>query len=86
MSIASPAFPVTLELKHSVYREASERRYPEGMSQATKSAKTAAERRAAAERTRGMFAHVVPGVSLANDLIAERRAEAQADKQAGTQR
>jgi len=56
------------------------------MTQATKSAKSSAKRRAAAERTRGMFAHLAPGVSLADELIAERRAEAQAEKQADTQR
>jgi len=30
-------------------------------------------RRKAAERLRGMFAHVAPGVSLADELIADRR-------------
>jgi hypothetical protein len=61
-------------------------RYPEAMTQATKSAKSSAKRRAAAERTRGMFAHLAPGISLADELIAERRAEAQAEKQADAQR
>jgi hypothetical protein len=61
-------------------------RYPETVTQATKSAKSSAKRRAAAERTRGMFAHLAPGVSLADELIAERRAEAQAEKQADAQR
>lgn len=56
------------------------------MTQATKPAKSSAKRRAAAERTRGMFAHLAPGVSLADELIAERRAEAQAEKQADAQR
>lgn len=32
-------------------------------------------RRKAAERLRGMFAHVAPGVSLVDELIADRRAE-----------
>jgi hypothetical protein len=36
-------------------------------------------RRAAAERVRGMFAHVAPGRSLVDELIAERRAEARAE-------
>jgi hypothetical protein len=40
---------------------------------------TAKQRRAAAERARGMFAHLAPGVSLADELIADRRAEAQAE-------
>ena len=34
-----------------------------------------ARRRSVAERTRGMFAHVAPGVSLVDELIADRRAE-----------
>lgn len=63
------------------------RRYPELMAQATKATKsTAKHRRVAAERTRGMFAHLAPGVSLADELIAGRRAEAQAEKQADAQR
>jgi hypothetical protein len=61
--------------------------YPFGMTQATKAAKsTAKQRRAAAERTRGMFAHLAPGVSMADELIAERRAEAQAEERADAQR
>jgi hypothetical protein len=32
-------------------------------------------RRAAAERLRGLYAHVAPGRSLADELIAERREE-----------
>jgi len=57
------------------------------MAQATKAAKsTAKQRRAAAERTRGMFSHLAPGVSLADELIAERRAEAQAEERADAQR
>jgi hypothetical protein len=57
------------------------------MAHATKAAQsTAKQRRAAAERTRGMFAHLAPGVSLADELIADRRAEAQAEKQADAQR
>ena len=55
------------------------RRYPEGMAHATKADKAAVERQAAIERTRGMFAHLAPGQSLADDLIADRRAEARAE-------
>jgi hypothetical protein len=44
------------------------------------------QRRAAAERLRGMFAHVAPGVSLADELIAVRRAEARAEAQADARR
>lgn len=57
------------------------------MAQATKAPKsTTKQRRAAAERARGMFAHVAPGVSLADELIADRRAEAQAEERADAQR
>lgn len=34
----------------------------------------------ATERLRGMFSHVAPGVSLADELIADRRAEVRAEK------
>jgi hypothetical protein len=34
-----------------------------------------AERRAAAKRLRGLFGEVAPGRSLADELIAERRAD-----------
>ncbi len=44
---------------------------------------SAAERRAAAiERTSGMYAHLAPGVSLADELVADRRAEACAEERA----
>lgn len=49
------------------------------MAQATKASKAAVERHAAIERTRGMFAHLAPGESLADELIADRRAEARAE-------
>jgi hypothetical protein len=49
------------------------------MAHATGADKSAVERRAAIERTRGMFAHLAPGVSLADELIADRRAEARAE-------
>lgn len=43
----------------------------------------AAERRSTAiERTSGMFARLAPGVSLADELIADRRAEVRAEEQA----
>jgi hypothetical protein len=63
------------------------RRYPQSMAQATDTGKsTEKQRRAAAERMRGMFAHVAPGVSLADELIADRRAEARAEAQADARR
>lgn len=39
----------------------------------------AAARRAAIERTRGMYAHLAAGRSLVDELIADRRAEARAE-------
>ena len=39
-------------------------------------------RRAAIEATRGMFAHLAPGVSLAEELIADRRAEVRVEEAA----
>ena len=62
-------------------------RYHRVMAQATKSATSATkQRRAAAERARGMFAKVAPGLSLADELIADRRAEAQAEGRANASR
>jgi len=53
------------------------------MAHATKTERSAADRRSAAiERTGGMFAHLAPGVSLADELIAERRAEVRAEEEA----
>jgi hypothetical protein len=53
------------------------------MAHATKAEQSAAERRAAAiERTSGMFAHLAPGVSLADELVADRRAEVRAEERA----
>lgn len=60
-------------------------RYPEAMAHATAKS-TAKQRRAAAERARGMFADLAPGVSLADELIADRRAEAQAEADAERRR
>jgi len=42
-------------------------------------AEMVAARKAAAERMRGMFAHLAPGRSLVDELIADRRAEARAE-------
>ena len=48
----------------------------------TTSEPSAADRQAAAiERTSGMFAHLAPGVSLADELVADRRAEVRAEDQ-----
>jgi hypothetical protein len=45
--------------------------------------KSAADRRSAAiERTSGMFAHLAPGASLADELIADRRVEMRAEEEA----
>lgn len=53
------------------------------MAHATKAnASTAEQRHAAIEATRGMFAHLAPGVSLADELIADRRAEVRAEEAA----
>jgi hypothetical protein len=43
-------------------------------------------RRKAAERLRGMFVHVAPGVSLVDELIADRRAEVREEEAAETER
>lgn len=57
------------------------------MAYATKANKSAVQRRrAVAQQMRGMFAHVAPGVSMADELIADRRAEAQAEERADAQR
>jgi hypothetical protein len=39
-----------------------------------------AARKEAVERSRGMFAHLVQGRSMVDELIADRRAEAHAEK------
>jgi hypothetical protein len=50
------------------------------MAHATKLTKPEVERRrAAAERMHGLFADVAPDRSLVDELIADRRAEAQAE-------
>jgi hypothetical protein len=40
----------------------------------------ARRRRKAGERMRGIFAGVAPGISLADELIADRRAEVRAEE------
>jgi hypothetical protein len=61
------------------HRTAGGGRYPFGMApHATKDAKLE-KRLKAIERTRGMYAHVAPGVSLVDELVADRRAEARAE-------
>ena len=42
-------------------------------------AEKAAARKAAGERLRGMYAHLAPGRSVVDELIADRRAEARAE-------
>lgn len=50
------------------------------MAQKTKPHTTSAgERRAAIERTRGMLAHLAPGVSLSDEIVADRRTESRAE-------
>ncbi|HEU4737836.1 MAG TPA: hypothetical protein VFS54_02005 [Solirubrobacterales bacterium] len=39
----------------------------------------ASARKAAGERLRGMYAHLAPGRSVVDELIANRRAEARAE-------
>ena len=50
------------------------------MAHVSKAEKATAQRRAVIERTRGMFAHLAPGESLADELIADRRAEVHAEE------
>jgi hypothetical protein len=45
--------------------------------------KSAERRRAAIERSSGMFAHLSLGASLVDELIADRRREARAEEQVG---
>jgi hypothetical protein len=55
--------------------------YHGAMAHATKAdASVVKRRREAAEQLRGMFAHVAPGTSLADELIADRRAEVRAEE------
>jgi hypothetical protein len=50
------------------------------MAHAIEATQVQAERRRAAERMRGMFAGVAADRTLVDELIAERRAEAQAEQ------
>jgi hypothetical protein len=55
--------------------------YHGAMAHATKAdASVVKRRREAAEQLRGMFSHVAPGTSLADELIADRRAEVRAEE------
>lgn len=55
--------------------------YHGAMAHATKpNASVVRRRREAAEQLRGMFSHVAPGTSLADELIADRRAEVRAEE------
>jgi hypothetical protein len=63
-----------LKRKRAAARES--RRYHRSI--ATNADKVAA-RRAAIERSKGMFAHLAPGRSLVDELIADRRAQARAE-------
>ncbi len=56
------------------------------MVRASRSAQSEVERRRkAAEATRGMFAHLAPGRNLSDELIADRRAEAEAEAREATE-
>ena len=51
------------------------------MTHETDTNQPAAKRRAAAiARTSGMYTHLAPGVSLADELVADRRAEVRAEE------
>jgi hypothetical protein len=63
-------------LKRDSAVERRSRRYDRPMAT---NANGAAARIAAIERTRGMYAHLAPGRSLADELIADRRAEARSE-------
>jgi hypothetical protein len=53
------------------------------MTRKTYTDQSAVERRAATiERTSGMFANLAPGVSLADELVADRRAEVRTEGRA----
>jgi len=57
--------------------------YDFGVAQSTRASESdAARRQAAARRMRGLFAGVAPERSLVDELLAERRAEAQAEDHA----
>lgn len=52
------------------------RRYDSTMAHAVKATEAEQRRRHAAERLRGLFAHIAPDRKLVDEMIAERRAEA----------
>ena len=53
------------------------------MTQASRLTKSAAERLEAAQRVRGLFADIAPSRSLVDELIADRRDEAEAEDREG---
>jgi hypothetical protein len=55
-------------------------RYHPPVTHAAEDQKIAAGRRAAIERTGGMFAHLAPGERLSDELISDRRAEVHAEE------
>lgn len=56
------------------------------MAQNTKPrAASASERSAAIERTGGMLVHLAPGVSLSDEIVADRRTESRAEDQEGAE-
>jgi hypothetical protein len=73
---------------HCVNEVGGSGRYHSPMAHATKLTKPEVERRrAAAKRMRGLFADVAPDRSLVDELIADRRAESQAeDHKSGARR
>lgn len=82
-SDASPCSYVA-SIDGAKHRNLKHQLYPRTVAHVPKASK-AAERRVAIERTRGMFAHVAPGESLAEELIADRRAEVHAEELHGTE-
>jgi hypothetical protein len=74
------AFGAPSEATNRFSNTARRGRYHLAMAQAAKLTNAEIDRRrAAAERMRGLFADVAPGRSLVDELIADRRAEAQAE-------
>lgn len=57
--------------------------YHPGVTQASKLTKSALERLEAAQRIRGLFADIAPSRSLVDELIANSRAEAEAEDREG---
>lgn len=66
--------------------KAAGRQYDHLVVRASRSARSEVERRReAAERTRGMFAHLARGKNLSDELIADRRAEAEVEAREATE-